>query len=171
MKYKTQKTNNPMKRKEVRDEVSRALKGRRLSPRTEFKKGMIPHNKGKKLSIEQKEKLRKPKPKLNGNKNGQKSWFNEGLKHPNWNGGTSFIPYPKIFKEKRKMIRNKYNNTCVQCGFTQKQLGYKLPVHHIDFNKNNNLDNNLIPLCRTCHMQTNFNRQDWINYFQGMVVR
>lgn len=134
-----------------------------------FKKGNIPFSKEKRLSEGHKINLRGERPKLHGNTNGKYFWFKSGEEHPNWNGGTSFIPYPKEFKLIKNEIRKKYNYTCQQCGFTQKQLDYKLPIHHIDFNKNNNFEHNLIPLCRTCHAQTNFNRSDWINYFNNKV--
>ena len=39
----------------------------------------------------------------------------------------------------------------------------------LDFIKNNNNPNNLISLCLNCHMQTNYNRNDWTNYFQERV--
>ena len=35
--------------------------------------------------------------------------------------------------------------------------------------KKNNSPNNLIALCQTCHSQTNFNRDDWKNYFTNML--
>jgi len=48
---------------------------------------------------------------------------------------------------------------------------YFIKPHHIDFNKKNNNPNNLISLCRSCHGQTNFNRDNWINYFQEKIQR
>lgn len=88
-------------------------------------------------------------------------------KHPNWQGGISFEPYGVAFNNQLKSyIRWMDNHTCQQCNIPEKELGYKLGVHHIDFNKKNNTIQNLISLCKTCHSQTNFNRQDWINYFQ-----
>ena len=93
---------------------------------------------------------------------------NLGEKNVNWNNGSSFEPYGIAFNNQLKAyIRWMDNHTCQQCGITQNQLNYKLHIHHIDFNKKNNTIQNLISLCRTCHMQTNYNRQDWIKYFQG----
>ena len=40
------------------------------------------------------------------------------------------------------------DNRCFLCGA---QTSYRLPVHHIDCNKKNNQENNLIALCRGCH--------------------
>jgi ribosomal protein L31 len=88
-------------------------------------------------------------------------------KHPNWQGGKSFEEYPIEFsKVLRKYIRERDNHICQECNFTEEQLGYKLSVHHIDFNKKNNNPNNLISLCKSCHAQTNFNREDWEKYFK-----
>ena len=89
-----------------------------------------------------------------------------GNKNPSWRGGISFEPYGLDFNNRlREQIRIRDGHICQQCGFTQEQLGYKLHVHHIDFNKRNNIPDNLISLCRNCHAQTNFNRKDWIEYF------
>lgn len=60
-------------------------------------------------------------------------------------------------------------HTCQECGQTQQQAGYKLPIHHIDYNKQNNKSENLISLCKQCHAQTNFKREDWTNYFKTKV--
>ena len=35
---------------------------------------------------------------------------------------------------------------------SQKELKEKLHVHHIDFNKENLDENNLVSLCRSCHI-------------------
>ena len=37
-----------------------------------------------------------------------------------------------------------------------KNKPYKLIVHHIDLNKNNNAQRNLISLCRECHLKIHF---------------
>ena len=42
-------------------------------------------------------------------------------------------------------------------------------VHHVDYNKKNNDPANLISLCKACHAQTNFNRNDWMEYFEGKI--
>lgn len=96
-----------------------------------------------------------------------------GKNHPNWKNGVSFEPYGLEFNKKLKeQIRLRDNFRCQECFRHQDELGtkankpYKLMVHHIDFNKNNNNPVNLISLCRNCHVQTNFNRESWIKYFQ-----
>jgi predicted nucleic acid-binding Zn ribbon protein len=87
--------------------------------------------------------------------------------NPNWRDGISKEPYGFEFDNNLKMmVRKRDNFTCQQCGYTEEQLGKKLGAHHIDYNKKNNNTNNLISLCKICHGQTNFKREDWINYFQ-----
>ncbi|HEB13401.1 MAG TPA: HNH endonuclease [candidate division CPR3 bacterium] len=92
----------------------------------------------------------------------------KGEKHHLWNNGSSFEPYGIDFNNKlREEIRKRDNYTCRECNFAQKQLGYKLSIHHIDYNKRNNRGDNLVSLCRGCHTQTNFGRDEWTKYFQG----
>lgn len=87
-----------------------------------------------------------------------------------WLGGKSFEPYSIEFNSQLKSyIRWMDNYICQQCGVPETELKYNLCIHHIDFNKKNNSINNLISLCKTCHVQTNFNRQDWVNYFQDKL--
>lgn len=98
-------------------------------------------------------------------------------KHPqNFNNYSSLEPYGSLFNEQFKnKIRNKFNFRCQQCFRHQDELRtsknrkYKLHIHHIDYNKKNNDEKNLIPLCRCCHMQTNFKRGDWVNYFKNKM--
>jgi len=94
-----------------------------------------------------------------------KGKFGEAM--PNWQGGISFEPYTAEFNNGLKLqIRKRDNYTCQECGKTEKQLKRKLSIHHIDYNKKNNDENNLISLCSKCHGKTNFKRKDWTTYFQ-----
>jgi len=78
--------------------------------------------------------------------------------------------YPFEFTlELKKQIRCRDNFTCQECKMIEEQLKYKLNIHHIDYNKKNNKPENLISLCRSCHSQTNFKRNDWTKYFQDKI--
>ena len=99
-----------------------------------------------------------------------KTHFKKKGKHPFWNNGSSFEPYGVEFDEKlREQIRKRDGYVCRECGYTEKELGYHLACHHIDYNKKNNSSNNLISLCKSCHAQTNFNRKDWEKYYQSKL--
>lgn len=117
----------------------------------QFQKGLIPWNKDKKFMA------------LDEN--------------PNWRGGKSFEPYGLSFnRELKEEVRKRDNYRCQECFRHQDELydkmgrKYKLNVHHIDYDKNNNNMNNLISLCKSCHTQTNFGREDWNNYFKEKII-
>jgi len=82
-----------------------------------------------------------------------------------WKGGKSFEPYPikwtKILKES---IRQRDNHQCQICG--KLENGRKLDVHHIDYIKENLNPDNLISLCKSCHMRSNTNRETYIEFFR-----
>ena len=129
-------------------------------------KGKIAWNKGlkgvcgagKKRRPHTKEEIKKISISLMGNKN------------PNWKGGKWLEVYPQEFNNKLKeQIRKRDNHRCQECFRHQDELRKKLQVHHIDYNKKNNNLNNLISLCSVCHGQTNFKRENWINYFQNQL--
>ena len=64
----------------------------------------------------------------------------------------------------RESIRRRDGYVCQLCGIHQGELkGFikKLDVHHIDYNKDNLDPDNLITLCKNCHMKTNYNRNYW----------
>ena len=136
-------------------------KGIHLSSGTEFKKGhkflgdlSKPNyfQKGYKHTDEWK------KERSNAQK-GDKSHF--------WRGGISFEPYGLEFNDELKeVIRNRDRRKCQICGKTELESGEKLHCHHIDYNKKNNNPNNLISLCRKCHLRTNHRRDYWIKYFK-----
>ena len=87
---------------------------------------------------------------------GKENLYWKGDKNPNWNNGSSFEDYGKEFNDKLKgKIRSRDNFTCRMCGKNEKELKQKLDVHHIDYDKKNNYEFNLISLCHKCHMKTN----------------
>ena len=89
--------------------------------------------------------------------------------HPRWLGGKSFELYGINFNENLKeRIRIRDNHICQFC--FKKQSREKLCIHHIDYNKLNNSEFNLISLCRNCHIKTNSNRELWFKYFKFLML-
>lgn len=131
---------------EAKKKMRKAHKGKHYSPKTEFKKGLIPWCAGKKL------------PELS------KARMGEG--NPMWNGGLSFLPYgPKFNKYLKKKIKKRDRFSCRVCNRKQKELRCNLEIHHIDYDKRNNSEDNLIALCKGCHSATNKDRDKWITWF------
>jgi len=134
-------------------------------------------NKGKNFHTkEHKEKMSK---KMKGHSNFNtelKGCFKKGHpgmpgeKNPNWNDGSSFEPYDKNFNNKfKKFIRKRDNQICMMCGKHREQLKKALSIHHINYDKTLTIPQNCISLCNHCHMITNFNRSDWISFFQNLL--
>jgi hypothetical protein len=157
-----------------------------------FESGRIVHNKNMPMKEETKEKVRetiKNKGGRSGKNNGnygckytkEKSekrsirlkelGFGAMEKNSNWQGGISFIFYPKNWKDSLKeeiRKRDKYN--CQLCKINQNTQRRKLDVHHIDYNKKNCEFKNLISLCQKCHLRVNTNRNYWAKYFKKGVT-
>ena len=80
-----------------------------------------------------------------------------GENHFNWKGGID-KKYPvSIWTPRlRKIIRKRDNYKCQICG----EWDYNLDVHHLDENKQNCEQKNLITLCRSCHMKIHFGNKN-----------
>ena len=92
-------------------------------------------------------------------------------KNSNWRGGKSFEKYTiKWKKELKERIRKRDNYICQNCNKHQNKFNEKLHVHHIDYNKKNCNENNLVSLCRSCHMKTNYNRKYWKKLFSNKLL-
>lgn len=90
-----------------------------------------------------------------------------GSLHHNWQGGKSFEPYPPDFNQQLKdRIRVRDNFICQLCGVPELECDERLSIHHIDYDKENCKENNLISLCGKCNPKVNFNREYWAKYFQ-----
>lgn len=93
-------------------------------------------------------------------------------------GGTG-IPYenaeyPKEFNTKlRNKIRDRDKHKCQCCYKTEKQeirnLKRRLHIHHIDYNKYNCIDKNLITVCFKCNIRANYNKDYWYAFYNYIL--
>jgi hypothetical protein len=166
-------------KEETKLKISLANKGRKWSKiqKDRFK----PWHKGKSLSDEHKKKLSLAKIGKPSNSKGKKrseesrkriSLGHKGEKNCRWQGGKSFEDYGIEWTDiLRQSIRERDGYACKKCGINQSELlgmHKKLSVHHIDYDKKNLDPKNLITLCVSCHMKTNFNREKWLEYFKSL---
>ena len=152
---------------ECKDKISKKNKGKKRSE--EFKKHLSELNSGegnpfygKIHSEETRLKISQNHADHTGENNpnyGNGDNF-KGDKNPNWLGGISYGEYGEEFSDSLKTkIRQRDYFKCKICY----KKGYD--VHHIDYIKTNNTEENLVTLCRSCHAKTNFNRERWIAFF------
>ena len=96
-------------------------------------------------------------------------WQSENYKgenNPNWKGGLSFLPYCHKFNEEfKEYIRDKFGRVCFLCPKTEEENEERLSVHHCNYDKdclcNDNLTCQFVPLCRSCNIKVNYNRDMW----------
>ena len=98
-----------------------------------------------------------------------------GKLNPNWRGGLTKIGYSwKFNKQLKESIRKRDNYTCQKCRMTEEEhlivYGRNLEIHHIDYNKKNCKENNLITLCLGCNIRANYNRAYWTNFYKKKVT-
>ncbi len=90
--------------------------------------------------------------------------------NPNWKNGVSFEPYSINFNNQLKeKIRQRDNYQCQSCYIKEYEYYQKLSIHHIDYNKKNCKEENLITLCRECNSKSNHNRKYWKRYFKELI--
>ena len=149
---------------------NKGLKNIHLSPQTEFKKG---------------QNIGKNHPNWKGGlpkcivcnkqlkKYGAKHCYShakEGKLHPRYVNGNSKKPYSLEFSNYLKaLIRKRDNHTCQKCGIKEKHYYRKLDIHHINYNKQDCNEKNLITLCQSCNNKANNNRNYWSTYFISII--
>lgn len=170
---------------ETRKKISDRQKGNNNSPKTNFKKGNIPWNKGLSWNNETREKISFSK-KLNPTRYwlGKKRNNMQADKNPNWKGGISkLLGYKSHIQQLREFrkkgnggshsyqewldLKEKYNNTCPSC--LRKEPEIKLTKDHIiavSLGGSGNI-NNIQPLCISCNSQKQIRE---INYLKGHVI-
>ena len=168
---------------ETRAKMSKAHKGVPLSPERITKKRLRRHSAETKakMSTSQKRRHKERGPFLKGqtawNKGSNGVYHHtqefrrrlsedrKGAKNPAWLGGTSFEPYsPEWTEELRTKIKCRDKHTCQNCGAPGNI------IHHIDYNKKNQQESNLITLCSSCHGKTCHNRDQWTPIFEGGMI-
>ena len=97
-----------------------------------------------------------------------------GEKHWNWQGGKSFEIYSKEFnKDLKEQIRKRDNYECQNCSMTQEEhyivYGRDIEVHHIDYNRENCKEDNLITTCKQCNIRANKNKIYWQDYYKQKI--
>ena len=95
--------------------------------------------------------------------------------HPGYLGDDFNRNYPLEFNNSLKEeIRKRDNYTCQNCDMTEEEslivYGEVLHVHHIDYNKQNCEEWNLISSCRSCNVRFNYNRDYWQNLLTKKIV-
>ena len=89
----------------------------------------------------------------------------------NWQEGKSFEPYALGWNNTYKeQVRFRDGYKCRLCKKPEIENRRKLDIHHIDYDKKNIDIENLISLCHSCHMKTNFNREYWKVIFIANVM-
>lgn len=90
-----------------------------------------------------------------------------------WKGGVSFEPYCTEFNNTiKEKVRDEFDRMCFLCGKIEDKQ--KHCVHHVDYHKEQGCDGRewkLVPLCRSCHAKTNFNREHWEQVFNDKFAQ
>lgn len=88
----------------------------------------------------------------------------KGERSPLWKGGLSLGKYCYKFNARfKEQIRDLFGRRCFLCGVTEEEIGRRLDVHHVNYDKDCicNSSCEFVPLCRSCHVKTNSRRQYW----------
>lgn len=101
----------------------------------------------------------------------------EGAGNPAWKGGISYEPYcPKFNDEFRERVRAFFGYTCQfpGCGHVWQEGERLLNVHHVNYRKDACCSEDVaplfVPLCQSCHMKTNFNRENYEKVFTELIM-
>src|SRR3989337_2208278 len=121
-------------------------------------------NKGQKRTEESRQKMRESHLGKKYTEETKKIWSKQRK-------GENNPMYGKIVSEETKQqILERDNYTCQDPNCEHKSN--TLDAHHIDYDKKNNIPENVITLCRSCHMKTNGKnkRQYFTEFYQNIMM-
>lgn len=75
-----------------------------------------------------------------------------GEQHWNWKGGVSGERYPYDWGAIKKLVHERDGGKCLDCGTTDFSPNRVPDVHRVDGDKSNIELDNLVSLCRSCHI-------------------
>jgi hypothetical protein len=97
----------------------------------------------------------------------------EGQRNGRFVHGNSRNGYPREWDGTvQSTIRERDGYQCLLCGVTQEEHGRTLPVHHINYNKDDIRDGNLATVCRFCHGRMHggaASRRAWQERFASLL--
>jgi hypothetical protein len=157
---------------ETKKKLSLAHKGKRTSPKTEFKKGVYQgfgFKPGSKLSEEHKKKIgeslmghktsKQTREKIRQSHLGKRLFKNIGDQNGKWKGGVThehdLIRRTDKYKNWRSEVYERDGWRCIECH--QKCQAMEIVAHHIksfaDYPESRFEVSNGITLCRSCHLK------------------
>lgn len=98
------------------------------------------------------------------------SRFGEG--NPSWKGGICSDEYCELWaiKEYKEMIKKRDNNRCLN-PYCSGEYTNNLVLHHIDYNKKNCSEENLITICNSCNSKANTDREWHMFWYQTILQK
>lgn len=101
--------------------------------------------------------------------NEMRSSLMKGDGNPNWSGGLSRLPYPWDFRETSKKMIERDGFICQnpECDGTDERL----TTHHINYDKQDCRQENLICLCSSCNSKANFGRHKWKMFYESLMAK
>lgn len=101
--------------------------------------------------------------------NEMRSSLMKGDGNPNWSGGLSRLPYPWDFRETSKKVIERDGFICQnpECDGADERL----TTHHINYDKQDCRQENLICLCSSCNSKANFGRHKWQMFYESLMAK
>ena len=92
-----------------------------------------------------------------------------GENNANWKGGLNKLPYsPKWTIGLRRRIEERDNYSCINYKDCRGNSKFTT-VHHIDYNKMNCEEINLVTLCNSCNCRANYDREKWELFYKEII--